>query len=928
MAKLQQTSFARGEISPGLYGRTDTTQYEIALRTAKNVSIHQFGGASNRTGTVMVGPVKTHTQAPRLIDFQFKNTDTHMLEFGDTYIRFIRNDAHITETDITGVTASATNPVVLTKTSHGYSDGDDIYLSGFTEMTELNGRRCIVANKAANTLELTDQITGDNIDGLTWTTETTGGTMAKVYEIVSPYSFADLDEIKFVQTADVVTLTHPSYPPYELSRLALASWTMTEMDVNPSQIFPTTLAVSGGTGSDVNYVVTAQDDEGVESLRGVDSANAKTITGITAADPAVVTSASHGLTNGDLVYIEAVVGMTEVNDRQFIISNTDTNTFELLNVNSTSYTAYSSAGTAKPAFVASANDTDVTITWAAAANAVKYNIYKVSEGLFGYLASTSDLTYTDDASVTPDVGDGPPVWINPFVGTDNYPAAVGFHQQRRTFGGTNNNPDKSWFSVIGSFNDFSTRENVTADDGFNTTLASGQINAIRHYTSRDALLTFTSGQEWVFRGTESSRFSIDTIDQSPQTNWGCSQIRPLLVGNTVLFINSTANAVRTMEYSFEHDHYIASDVSLMVPHLFRNRTIVDWAHVRTPDPVIYFVRSDGVLLQLTFNEEQEILAWSTWETEGNFERVSVIRPSISDVHEQAYFVVKRVINGNTVRFIEKTHDREFDVIEDAFFVDAGLSLDTPITITGVTAANPPVVTATSHGLSDGDIIDCTDVVWVADTDSVGNVTQPDQLNGWRFIIANKTANTFELTSIEDGTNIDGSAYNAYVEGGVCRKAVLSVSGLFHLAGHAVQALCDGNVVKSLTVDSEGTLTFTRRFSRIHVGLPYTADIELLDLEKVSQTGGTVQGRKIKIPYVTLRFDRTVGGWVGPNSTDLVEIKTREFELMGQPDTLYTGDYRQTLMPHWDSKGRLLIRQKDPLPMTLLMAVPDIEVGDQ
>lgn len=79
--------------------------------------------------------------------------------------------------------------------------------------------------------------------------------------------------------------------------------------------------------------------------RGILTNTATNITGITAASPSVVTSASHGLSNGDRVIISSVSGMTEVNNRQFVVANKTTNTFELSGVDTSSYTAYSSGGT-------------------------------------------------------------------------------------------------------------------------------------------------------------------------------------------------------------------------------------------------------------------------------------------------------------------------------------------------------------------------------------------------------------------------------------------------------------------------------------------------------------------------------------------------------------------------------------------------------
>ena len=134
-------SFAKGELDPTLHGRVDLAAYQVGLRTARNLIIHTGGGASNRPGTIFLGPVKTHTIAPRLIDFQFRTTDQYVLEFGNLYMRVIRNDAHVTNATvaITGVTQAS--PVVVTAGSHGFSNGEEVFITGVGGTTQLNGNR-------------------------------------------------------------------------------------------------------------------------------------------------------------------------------------------------------------------------------------------------------------------------------------------------------------------------------------------------------------------------------------------------------------------------------------------------------------------------------------------------------------------------------------------------------------------------------------------------------------------------------------------------------------------------------------------------------------------------------------------------------------------------------------------------------------------
>lgn len=92
----------------------------------------------------------------------------------------------------------------------------------------------------------------------------------------------------------------------------------------------------------------------------------KTITGATAANPCVVTAASHGFSDGDLIYISGVSGMTELNGTLYEIDNSTTNTFELVGVDSSAYTAYTSGGVASPGHVpvvtTTSGSANVTVT--------------------------------------------------------------------------------------------------------------------------------------------------------------------------------------------------------------------------------------------------------------------------------------------------------------------------------------------------------------------------------------------------------------------------------------------------------------------------------------------------------------------------------------------------------------------------------------
>ena len=935
MARLIQPSFSKGEISPSLYGRVDTAAYQVALRKAKNVVIHPYGGASNRPGTTYLGPVKTHTIAPRLIPFQFKTTDQYILEFGNLYMRVIRNDAHVlnTATNIDNITQG--NPAVVTSTSHGLSDGDEVYITGVSGMLEVNGNRYLVANKTTNTFELTSQFDSTNIDSSSFTAYTSGGTVASVYEITTTYATADLLNIKYSQQADLIILTHPSYHPAKLTRTDHDAWTLADITFTPGVDHPTGASVTAGSSGSTTYkykITSIEVDTFEESLSALDSTTA-TITAITQADPAVVTSASHHFLDGDQIEINSVVGMTELNGIRFTVANKATNTFELKGEDSTNHTAYSSAGSANRTFVEETSGHASTpanaLAWTDDPNAERYSIYKEENGIYGYIADSTTNSYTDPDDITPDVTLVPPIFKNPFRAAVDYPATSAFFEQRSVWGGSTNKPDTTYYSKTGDIFNMSVSFPTRDDDSITATLSSQDVNEIRHFVPLNDLLTFTSGSEWRINSGPDSAFTLSSVKQKPQSFWGSSHLKPIVSGNTVLYVEESNSELRNIGYSFQIDGYTGSKLNLLSTHIFgidSNHTAVDWSYQHSPESRIVITLNDGDVATMTFDPEQEVIAWTHWETDGDFERTTQLRHSSDNIEDDIYFVVKRIVDGNTVRYIEKLGTRVFDDIRDAYFVDSGLTYDVPLTITGSTAASPVVITSAAHGLVDNDLVDITGIKWVSDMDSSFTETQPRQINDKRFKVKNATTNTFELTDPVDGSDIDGSSYNAYVEDGEARKAVTTFLGLEHLEGESIVANADGNYVTDLTV-SGGQVTLTEAASRVHLGLRYVADIQTLDVTAPSN-GGTIQGLYKKIPTVVVRFEKTRGMLFGPDEDNLEELKQREFDLMGDPTAMLTGDKEVNPSPDWNTNGRIFIRQPFPLPMTILAIIPEVVVGDE
>jgi hypothetical protein len=225
----QLTNFTGGEFSPRLEGRNDLSKYTSACKTLENFVIYPHGSAARRSGTQFVAEVKDSSKKTRLIPFEFSTTQTYMMEFGNQYIRFYKDNGAILEGNVTISGATQANPVVITATGHSYSNGDEIEISGVVGMTELNGKRYLVANKTTNTFEITN-IDGTNINGTGFTAYASGGVANRVFEISTPYLEAELFELKFAQSADVMYITHPNHEVEKLSRTGHTSWTLADVD--------------------------------------------------------------------------------------------------------------------------------------------------------------------------------------------------------------------------------------------------------------------------------------------------------------------------------------------------------------------------------------------------------------------------------------------------------------------------------------------------------------------------------------------------------------------------------------------------------------------------------------------------------------------------------------------------------------------------
>lgn len=414
------------------------------------------------------------------------------------------------------------------------------------------------------------------------------------YEISSPYLEADLFELKFTQSADVIYITHPGYAPRKLSRTGHTAWTLTTISFLDGPYLvtnsgTTTITPSGTTGS-------------------------------------VTLTAS-----------AALFASTDV-DRLVRVKHSSTWGYAKI-------TAYTST-------------TQVTAT------------------VINPFAATT-------ASTDWRLG----LWSD----TTGYPAACIFFEDRLCFAGGDYSPQRVDMSVVGDYENFapSATDGLVADDNaVAVTLNANDVNAIRWMVDDEkGLLIGTTSGEWILRPSSLQEAITPTnIAAKRSTAYGSDNLQAIRAGKSALYVQRAGRKVRELAYVYEVDGFRSPDMTILAEHILAGG-VTQFTYQQEPSSIVWFVRSDGQLIGLTYERDQDVVGWHRHLLGGSFgsggavvESVAVT-PTPDETADELWIVVKRTIDGNTVRYVEyMTPKFDGSDTDDAFFVDCGLTYDsTPTT---------------------------------------------------------------------------------------------------------------------------------------------------------------------------------------------------------------------------------------------------------
>jgi hypothetical protein len=892
---LIQRSLAGGIIGPELAGRADQAKYQTGLKDAINVIVQRYGGVTNRSGTRFVAETR-HGDAYqcRIIKFVFNTEQTYVLEFGEQYMRVYRNGGAVIP-DATAWSNATT-----------YLVGDMASFSGVTYY-------CIA-----------DHLNQTPPNDSYWAPMTPG-----FYEIPTPYSASDVRSIQYVQSGDVVTLTHPGYAPMELRRTAHTAWTMRAKSFQPTVERPTNCAGTRGASGSLTYRyrVTSFDPTTMEESYPGRAAGIN-ISAATRANPCKLTTAANTYATGDEVFIDGIAGMTELNGKSYIVTVISTTQFTLNGVDSTGFSAYVSGGTSKRTTIkiiscaAPTTPAPIVLTWSHVSDAYDYWVYRYNNGIYEFIgeapgvAGAPTITFSDN-NIASQSNLTPPGEFTGFADTDSYPSSCAYVQQRLILANTNDETERIWMSQVGNFNNFSRSSPVQSDDAIEFQLAGRQVNAVRHLLEvAGKLVVLTDSSEWTVQGDTDGVIRPTAINPRQQGYTGASPVQPVVIGPTAIYTQARGSVICDLRYDFNSDGYQGRDLTIFCPGLFESFGLVACDYQQTPHSVVWVVRDDGAMLGCTYVRDHDVWGWHRHLTAGGDDAFEDVLSVPEDGEDAVYVIVRRAVGSSVSRYVERFATRQFtDIAIDAFFVDSGLTYDgrntgsTSMDLGGGTnwdETETLACTASASAFTPSNVGDV--IVFTAESGESHSCT----ITGYNSVVSVSVRPDRQLPA-----DLQGIATTSWA------LAVNTLSGLDHLEGRTVTALVDGSVNTDMLVVG-GSVTLDAPATIAHVGLPYTARIETLDAENMQ--GETWADKKRKIHKVAVKVKDSRGLWLGYGDGQLFEHEDDQAENYGDPIPPFTGLIEENVDTTWEKSGKVVIEQRDPLPMTILAVIPVGSIG--
>ena len=972
-------AFNAGEFSGRMAARVQFDKYQNAGSEYQNVIPLPQGGYASRPGFRYIAGAKSNSVRPWLLPFIYSTDQAYCLELGNNCLRFYKDQAQITALDISSTIANGTfgsdiSSWTARNTGSGAiahdSTNDDMNLNGGGSGNEARAYQSVTTSNTGTEHVLAFEIVGDPGDEITVRIGSSAGG--------SQY-YSDAKRLTGVHTIEFTPGASPYYVEFENGQSKTIS--IDNVSILDNVAVELVTPWPEATLPDISY---AQSADVIYFAAG--------------GSYPVYRLERYGHSSWSLIKVL-------FSDGPWLTENSE----------STTLTPGATSGNG------------VTITASAVTGINDDTGFRTAD--VGRLIRIKDAAnnwtwmqivgYTSTTQVSVDIK-GPNLsstaarstWrLGEWNDTDGWPSVVSFIQQRFATARTTKEPQKFWLSKsadIQNFADSDTEGAVVDDSSINYKFASREVNTIRWIASRKKPIIGTQGGNWTLN-SDGAVLTPTDISAVFEVSGGVAPIPPLEIRSRLVFAQAQSRKLVEFADVIQDNGlqgYDSFDLTILNDRVLKDG-LVQLAYQQQPDSTIWGVRGDGQMPTLTYQPEQNVIGWARHILGGSFHGGDAIVESVTTIpgqdgsgqfkdssgRHEIWVAVKREVNGSTVRYIEcleKLYNGDEDLQEEAFYVDSGLTLDQPKTITAATRAKPVQITAANHGFSDGDLVRIVRVKGMSELNAntykiaevttntfelgaidgvsvtavtkanPGSVSAPNHglvtgnevhfhdiggmtdLNGNGYTVTKVDDNTFTIGVNSTGFGTftsggrvylatDGSAYTTYSADGEARKKVTSVTGLTHLEGQSVKVYADGAVQTDKTVSS-GAITLDNAASMVHVGLSYERRWKSLKLAYGGQ-GGTAVGQPKNIADVILILLEAAEGSLSMATVDIdgegsfTELDLRSaVNLDDAPVPFFTGEKALGITAGHDTDIRLLLKGTSPVPFTVLGLSPEMEVA--
>ena len=897
-------------------GRTDFAKYFNGATNIENFVVLPHGPVTRRPGTYFVSEVKTSSAKTRLIPFTFSTEQTYVLELGNNYIRFFKDSGQIVESNKTISAITKANPAVVTSSSHGFSNGDFVNISGVVGMTEVNNTTFKVADKTTNTFEL-QNVDGTDINSSAFTTYSSGGIINRIYQITTEYTTAQLFDLKFAQSADVMYLCHPDHEPMKLSRTGHTSWSLNEVDfgdtgpyfdantttttITPQQTAAATgktLTLSATTGVNNNQGWLTTDVGRIVKFNGgtakITSRTNSTVAVATIVDAFTNTNATKSFQLGSFSDTTGFPSSVSFFEQRLVFAATNDQPQTIFFSKSGDYENMS----------AGVNDDDAMV-YTIAANQV--NAIKSMKATRTLIVMTTGGEYSVSAGNSSAIT---PTNIS-IVKQSNYGSAG---VDALSIGNATIFLQRAKRKIRELAYNFDTDGYVAPD----LTILANHITETgvvqMDYQQEPHSVVWAARTDGVLGGLTYNRLE-NVVAWHRHILGGKSDTTKNIIQQKISFTANSTTVSTTNNTITLSSHGLATGDPV---YYNAASNVIGGLNISS----LYFViRSDANTIKLATTATKATAgtaisftsAPSSDTTQFIYQGVNISSNFIYSVSHGFktgdifyYDNTGTAIGGlseNVKYYIEKIDNNQFKLYSNK-------TLETVVSLTSAHTSEQTDNILTHAKVESVAVID-------GDTDE-------DQV----YVIVQRWINGAVRRYVEYFTPFDFSedvtAFH-YLDSGLSYVGdeTSTLSGLSHLVGEVVDVIGEGSTQTSKTVSASGGITLDNATEQAKVGLLYSSDLQTMRLDEGYTE--TTQTKTKRIYDLSIRFQDTVGASVGPNAANLTAIDFRASgSPMNLPIPLFTGDKTIEFDTGYGTEGLVYVQQPQALPMTILGIYPRLE----